>query len=38
MCPDVPLVDEAQVAVAAFLARYSGRTLEAYRWDCRAFR
>ena len=27
--------DEAQVAAAAFLARYSGRTLEAYRQDLR---
>ncbi len=29
--------DEAQVAAAAFLARYSGRTLEAYRSDLRHF-
>jgi len=28
-----PLFDEAQLAVAAFLARYSGRTLDAYRFD-----
>jgi integrase/recombinase XerD len=35
--PEVPLIDEAQVAVAAFLARYSGRTLEAYRYDLRNF-
>ena len=28
-----PLFDEAQVAAAAFLARYSGRTLDAYRYD-----
>ena len=34
---DVPVIDEAQVAVAAFLARYSGRTLEAYRYDLRNF-
>jgi hypothetical protein len=25
--------DEAQLAAASFLARYSGRTLEAYRHD-----
>jgi|GEM_PF-6543408 len=31
-----PLFDEAQLAVAAFLARYSGRTLDAYRFDLRA--
>ena len=30
-------VDEAQVAVAGFLARYRGRTLEAYRHDLRGF-
>jgi integrase/recombinase XerD len=30
-------IDEAQVAVAGFLARYSGRTLEAYRHDLRGF-
>ena len=28
-----PFFDEAQVAAAAFLARYSGRTLDAYRYD-----
>jgi site-specific recombinase XerD len=28
---------EAQLAAAAFLARYSGRTLEAYRFDLRCF-
>ena len=28
---------EAQVAAAAFLARYSGRTLDAYRFDLRSF-
>jgi integrase/recombinase XerD len=33
---DAP-VDEAQLAAAAFLARYSGRTLDAYRHDLRAF-
>ena len=30
-------IDEAQLAAAAFLARYSGRTLEAYRHDLRGF-
>ena len=30
-------VDEAQLAAAAFLARYSGRTLDAYRHDLRMF-
>lgn len=30
-------VDEAELAVAAFLARYSGRTLEAYRFDLRYY-
>jgi integrase/recombinase XerD len=30
-----PSPDEAQLAAAAFLARYSGRTLEAYRQDLR---
>ena len=29
--------DEAQLAAAAFLARYSGRTLEAYRHDLRYY-
>ncbi len=29
--------DEAQMAAASFLARYSGRTLEAYRHDLRGF-
>src|SRR5439155_5224462 len=33
---ETPL-DEAQLAVAAFLARYSARTLEAYRHDLRGF-
>ena len=33
---EVPF-DEAQLAAAAFLARYSGRTLDAYRQDLRAF-
>src|SRR5687767_10632020 len=31
------LADEAQFAAAAFLARYSGRTLDAYRHDLRGF-
>ena len=31
------LPDEAQLVAAAFLARYSGRTLEAYRFDLRCF-
>jgi len=30
-------VDEARLAAAAFLARYSGRTLEAYRHDLRMY-
>ena len=29
--------DEAEIAAAAFLARYSGRTLDAYRHDLRTF-
>ena len=29
--------DEAQLAAVSFLARYSGRTLEAYRHDLRGF-
>jgi integrase/recombinase XerD len=32
-----PGFDEAQVAAAAFLARYNGRTLDAYRFDLRTF-
>jgi hypothetical protein len=32
--PDQP-IDDAELAAAAFLARYSGRTLEAYRHDLR---
>ena len=32
-----PGLDEAQVAAAAFLARYNGRTLDAYRYDFRTF-
>jgi integrase/recombinase XerD len=34
---ELPLLDEAQLAAAAFLARYSGRTLESYRTDLRQF-
>jgi len=30
-------VDEAQLAAVGFLARYRGRTLEAYRHDLRCF-
>ena len=30
-------IDEAELAAAAFLARYSGRTLEAHRHDLRGF-
>ncbi len=30
-------VDEAELAAVAFLARYSGRTLDAYRQDLRCF-
>ena len=30
-------VDGAELAAAAFLARYQGRTLDAYRYDLRAF-
>src|ERR1700691_987942 len=29
--------NQAQMAAAAFLARYSGRTLETYRYDLRTF-
>src|SRR5207248_5875175 len=35
--PDATPFDEAQLAAVAFLARYSGRTLDAYRHDLRAF-
>jgi len=31
------LFDEAELAAAAFLARYRGRTLDAYRHDLRTF-
>jgi integrase len=34
---DATPFDEAQLAAAAFLARYRGRTLDAYRHDLRAF-
>ena len=34
---ELPLLDEAQLAAAAFLARYSGRTLESYRTDLRQY-
>ncbi|MCP5069777.1 MAG: tyrosine-type recombinase/integrase [bacterium] len=34
---DGVLVDEVRLAAAAFLARYSGRTLEAYQHDLRTF-
>jgi hypothetical protein len=32
---DRTLVDQAQLAAAAYLARYSGRSLDAYRHDLR---
>jgi site-specific recombinase XerD len=34
---DAFAIDEAELAAAAFLARYSGRTLDAYRHDLRMF-
>jgi hypothetical protein len=34
---ELPLLDEAQLAAVAFLARYSGRTLESYRADLRRY-
>ena len=34
---EVPLIDEAQLAAVAFLARYGGRTLESYRADLRQY-
>ena len=34
---ELPLLDEAQLAAAAFLARYRGRTRESYRADLRQF-
>jgi site-specific recombinase XerD len=36
MAREVPL-EEAELAAAAFLARYSGRTLDAYRHDLRRY-
>jgi hypothetical protein len=36
--PDEPFAtDDAQLAAVAFLARYRGRTLDAYRHDLRGF-
>lgn len=32
-----PMLHEAELAAASFLARYSGRTLEAYRQDLRGY-
>jgi integrase/recombinase XerD len=37
LCEQEPLFDEAEIAAAAFLARYGGRTLDAYRHDLRTF-
>jgi integrase/recombinase XerD len=34
---DIRPLDEAELAAAAFLARYGGRTLDAYRHDLRTF-
>jgi len=34
---DDRVFDEAQVTAVAFLARYNGRTLDAYRQDLRGF-
>ena len=34
---DAVAIDDAQLAVVAFLARYNGRTLDAYRHDLRGF-
>ena len=34
---DDPVVDDAELAAAAFLARYRGPTLDAYRGDLRGF-
>jgi hypothetical protein len=34
---DDRVFDEVQVAAVAFLARYNGRTLDAYRQDLRGF-
>jgi integrase family protein with SAM-like domain len=35
--PTSSFVSEAEISAAAFLSRYSGRTLEAYRLDLRTF-
>ena len=37
VCAGEPLLDEAQLAAAAYLVRYRGRTLESYRADLRHF-
>lgn len=34
---EFPVLDDAQLAAVAFLARYSGRTLESYRADVRQY-
>jgi len=34
---DQPFLDEAQLAAAAFLAHFSGGTLDSYRVDLRQF-
>jgi site-specific recombinase XerD len=34
---ELPLLDEAELAAAAYLARYSGRTLQSYRTDLHGF-
>lgn len=34
---DQPLLEQAQFAAAAFLARYNGRTLQSYRADLRQY-
>src|SRR3954449_10170020 len=34
---DLPFLDPAELAAAAFLARYNGRTLDSYRADLRQF-
>jgi integrase/recombinase XerD len=34
---DAFVIDDAKLAAVAFLARYSGRTLDAYRHDLRGF-
>jgi hypothetical protein len=35
--PDEDVLAEAHLAAAAFMARYQGRTLDAYRHDLRVF-